>query len=391
MMASMTPEASILAAPTDTSSNAASLSSTPPTTIADSISLASEPAKPESTPPIQDAIIAVPLLPVSRSASAEPSEPATPGRSRRARAQQPVYNLAKLSGTDIHGKRRTKGDIISERRRRTHSGVGGLTPTKAIAASGSPADTPMRDSVDDSSLQMSTRSLNTPRTMRNSQNKRKAPAASPVRRPTRSSGIMNETITAKLSTLGKRSRKAFEKNVGGISRELRRLQDTNEFAHIDERPVRYTVWSNGKYVDPAELKAEKEPPRKKAKTVEVEEEEEEAETAAAEQEQEVAPKLIAPRFKKWENKGLWSGQAEQVLSQMEKKALAQIPELAKPSPANKSLPMPMYKGLRLLIQGRDFKLPFDICHPAMRGQPKPEEWKKLTKSNALSKIIAGHC
>ena len=37
-----------------------------------------------------------------------------------------------------------------------------------------------------------------------------------------------------------------------VSRELLRLRDTNEFAHIETRPVLYSVWRNGKYVDPDE-------------------------------------------------------------------------------------------------------------------------------------------
>ena len=40
----------------------------------------------------------------------------------------------------------------------------------------------------------------------------------------------------------------------------------------------------------------------------------------------------------------------------------------------------MFAGERLLKQGRDFKLPFDIFSPLPAGQPKPDEWKKTNKN-----------
>lgn len=46
----------------------------------------------------------------------------------------------------------------------------------------------------------------------------------------------------------------------------------------------------------------------------------------------------------------------------------------------KFLPLPMFSGARLLNNGRDFKLPFDIFSPLPPGQPKPDEWRKTNKS-----------
>lgn len=46
----------------------------------------------------------------------------------------------------------------------------------------------------------------------------------------------------------------------------------------------------------------------------------------------------------------------------------------------KFLPLPMFAGARLLNNGRDFKLPFDIFSPLPPGQPKPDEWRKTNKS-----------
>ncbi|CAG8905312.1 unnamed protein product [Penicillium egyptiacum] len=44
------------------------------------------------------------------------------------------------------------------------------------------------------------------------------------------------------------------------------------------------------------------------------------------------------------------------------------------------LPMPMFKGARLLKTGRDYQLPFDIFSPLPPGQPKPNEWRKTNKN-----------
>ena len=48
------------------------------------------------------------------------------------------------------------------------------------------------------------------------------------------------------------------------------------------------------------------------------------------------------------------------------------------------LPLPIFGGARMLEKGRDFRLPFDVYAPLPPGQPKPEEWKKVSKSMYLS-------
>jgi histone-lysine N-methyltransferase ASH1L len=200
-----------------------------------------------------------------------------------------------------------------------------------------------------------------------------------------------------LSALNKRGKKAAQKALGGLSRELKRLQDTNEFLHIDTRPVRYTVWSNGKYVDtdPSQPTAP-EPPRKKVKV---------DKNAAGEQEtsetgkpEAGVPATNKPRVKKWLEKGLYAGQEAPVdifqgLTAQEKKKLASIPELLRSSKPNRTFPLPMYNGLRILIHGRDFKLPFDICNPLPPGQPKPAAYRTMTKSKDFcfpSQHVAHH-
>ncbi|EQL02820.1 SET domain protein [Ophiocordyceps sinensis CO18] len=47
------------------------------------------------------------------------------------------------------------------------------------------------------------------------------------------------------------------------------------------------------------------------------------------------------------------------------------------------MPSPMYTGLRTLIAGRDFKLPYNVCNPLPPGQPKPDEWKRMTKNRFI--------
>jgi histone-lysine N-methyltransferase ASH1L len=343
---------------TDTSSNLASSSSTPPTTIADSASIHSDTPKHDVITVADDAADAEALIP-------------TPvARSRRARSSAPVYNLSQLSGTAGHGKRRAKGDIVSERRRRT---ISGDTLIDDPGASQQSLTTmAVRDGIDALDLQWSPGRLNTPRTRRQL---RESPRS--LRTASRTSRAPVAALSAKLNAMSKRGRKAVDKSVTKMSRELRRLQDTKEFSHIDEQPVVHTVWSNGKYVDPTEVPAA--PARKKAKVEEPEEKE------APKEPSEPVTNVKKNRTKKYLNKGLYAGQDApkdplKGLTLAERKKLAQIPELKPSGRINKAMPQPMFTGIRTLLTGRDFKLPYHICNPLPPGQPKPDEWKKMTKS-----------
>jgi histone-lysine N-methyltransferase ASH1L len=289
-----------------------------------------------------------------------------------------VYNLSKLSGTDGHGKRRAKGDSVGEKRRRTISG-----------------DTLVND--DQESASGSTDVLLGPNRAGTAgvskKSKENSAAAQVARRATRLSGAPPETLATKLSTLGKRGKKTFEKSLSRMSRELRRLQDTNEFAHIETRPVRYTVWSNGKYidVDPENPEPLASPPRKKAKlndqaTAASEPGAKDGEEAAKADAEAPSPKKR--RVKKYLEKGLYAGQdaptdISKGMTAKEKKKLAAVPELMSPGKPNKALPFPIFNGLRLLLNGRDFKLPYDVCNPLPPGQPKPAAYRTMTKSEPL--------
>lgn len=371
-------QTSLSAAPFDSGSdNVASKSSTPPTSLSDNVSVASGTIKVESTPAPEIVVI-----------DSQPQQTPASGRARRARAGNPTYNLAQLSGTAGHGKRRANGDDVSGRKRRNISGetlvADAENSQSSNHASGS-TDNLVRDGIDALDLQWSMNNLETPKPKRH-----KSETPRNTRASTRFRGGVADTIVAKATSLGKRSRKAVDQGMSKVSRELRRLQDTKEFAHIDERPVLHTVWANGKFVTPAELEANNgnPPPRKKTKTEEPEGIAEDTKPKKAEDGIEVHTRK-GRRTKRWLNKGLYAGQdapqdITKGLSAADKKKLATLPELAASTRVNKALPLPMFNGLRTLINGRDFKLPFDVCNPLPPGQPKPEHWTKISKSKLLS-------
>ena len=443
-------ESSFSTGAADTFSNGASLSSTPPTMASDSISLASEDAakhesnlaheavnrsivsmatsvekgntdngnddkndvvrdestegitKPEvATPsptPVQPAVDSAIELPQPQPIPGTPISTPSNERARRQRNNAPVYNLAKLSGTDIHGKRKAKGDIVSDkiRRRRTESSAPMFPNLKLRTTSGESAvkktGEEVRDGINALDLASPSRGARTQKSNKPAQTvqptqpikkeAKKNVDLPPRRISTRSSGVDDESLAGKISVLGKRGRKTFEKGMSKMSRELRRLQDTNEFTGVDTKPVIYTTWANGKYIDDDEP----EPPKKKSKASESPKK-----TAAPEPEpieEQQAPAVKKKRVKKWLDRGLYAGQElpadpTKSLTAAEKKKLAQFPELTPSGKVNKALPMPIFSGLRLLLDGRDFKLPYDICTPLPPGQPKPDEWRKMTKSEQI--------
>lgn len=360
---------------TDDSSNLASTSSTPPTTVADTASLHSDSPKRDVVHvAVNDEPVPAPVEP----AASEPDAPAvaavdppSAARPRRARVSAPVYNMAQLSGTAGHGKRRAKGDIVADRRRT----ISGDTLVSRSTGASPRATRTVRDGIDALDLQWSLGRLDSPRTRR--QRLQDSPASR--RSSTRLSGpVPVSALTNKLSALSKRSRKAIDKGMSNMSRELRRLQDTKEFAHIDDKPVVHTVWANGKFIDP---NAPEPPARRKSQPEPAAEEPEEAEP-------EPVTNKRKRRVKKYLDKGLYSGQDAPMdmakgLTMAEKKSLAQLPELIPSGRVNKTMPSPIFTGLRLLIAGRDFKLPYNVCNPLPPGQPKPDEWKKMTKNRFI--------
>ncbi|PKS13195.1 hypothetical protein jhhlp_000540 [Lomentospora prolificans] len=364
-----------------------STSSTPPTSISDACSQSSDAPKLEN---INVAVDTPPPPELHASDSNQDatlqSTPTTSSRPRRTRGV-PTYNLTQLSGTSAHGKRRANGDIVAEKRRRTISADTLVATQKkelndhlAVAKDSNGL---LRAGIDALDLQWSISQLDTPPSHRQS----KKDEATNRRASARLAGDNATTVVAsQISSLTKRGKQTVETAVSTMSRELKRLQDTKEFAHIDDQPVVHTVWSNGKLVNLK--KSRRESAKQKAKSSEAATKQSPAPVEEEESTVEAPAPAKKRRVKKYLEKGLYAGQPTPNdytigLTTAEKKRMAQIPELkALPKP-NKVLPLPVYNGLRLLIKGRDFKLPFDVCNPLPPGQPKPDEWRKMTKNRFI--------
>ncbi|XXH05786.1 tRNA(adenine34) deaminase [Hypoxylon texense] len=393
-------EASIAAS--STFSHTASLSSTPPTTIADesdtmdvdasieigdSIVASTKPAEPiEPTRSVSTELPEVSQETPQQQLTVQLPSPASPApviatpstsRSRRANLPKPVYNLAQLAGTAGHGKRRSKGDQVSNRKRGstiseaalvTNGGVG-----DASASTSGTAKSEIHQSVRDKSVNLP----NVFKTTETTPSKRIETRSSRPEKP-------ETQIRKALGVSKKRTREEVESSLAHakMSRELRRLQDTDEFRKIEKPDTITTVWANGKYVENPDSAPSRNRARAAARAPQV---------TAPEPDPEPAPKRR--RVKKWLDRGLYAGQEIPSdpfsgLTASEKRELTKIPELAPPKEVNRTLPLPIYNGMRTLINGRDFKLPFDICHPLPPGQPKPEEWRKITKNRFVGESAA---
>ncbi len=348
-----------------------SSSSTPPTSIGDSVSISSTSLKLENTDPTE-------------AASAESSTQ----RTRRARNSIGTYNVKVLSGTAIHApKKYSKDPTVIESRRRT---ISGDTLVSALASNNSSTETVekdanqlVRDGIEALDLQWSVKGLPKSRSqigLAGSPKKSAKQRDLDRRRSTRSSGEQIESLTKKLSVLGKRSRKTLEDGLVGLSkakRELRNLADTPEFAKIDTKPVVHEVWSNGKLVVA-------EPPKKKKKVDEAVVEKKKPAPLAPETDKKPDPSKFngRKREKVWLNKGLYAGQEHRNFDWFADafgKTRTDVVD-GTPYQPNKFMPLPMWHGQRLLHIGRHFKLPFDVCSPLPPGQPKPDEWRKTSSS-----------
>lgn len=341
-----------------------SSSSTPPTSIGDTASLASASMKLETPLPT-------------------PEEPST-GRSRRARTSVGTYNVKALTGTAIHAPKKFYKDSEEQDNQTRRRTISGETLVSSFGLSSSSTETVqndmnqlVRDGIDALDLEWSAKKLPKSRSrisLNDSPKKASQQADNISRKLTRSAGTKVESFTKKLSVLGKRGRQTFENRLTKAKRELRNLADTNEYAGIDTKPVLLEVWSNGKLVT-------EEPPKKKRKTEEVT-----ASAPDAEEAKRTDKKKPTERKEKlWLTKGLYAGQDKADLDKWSKKygKGKDRSQDASSSPLNSVLPLPMWHGQRLLEIGRDFKLPFDVCSPLPPGQPKPDEWRKTSSSKSL--------
>lgn len=96
-------------------------------------------------------------------------------------------------------------------------------------------------------------------------------------------------------------------------------------------------------------------------------------------EEPTAPAVKQYKPKRWLSHGLYTGQEptdsppKQRRSKTSSKASG-IPQ------QRKLMPMPMFAGARMIQNGRNYQVPFDIFSPLPLGQPKPDEWRKTNKS-----------
>lgn len=222
--------------------------------------------------------------------------------------------------------------------------------------------------------------------------KDKAGSAKPLRRSSRLSMLSkaSDIVDKATGVLGKRSRDVMEKSKEVLNRRAS-LRPRHSLPAKQE--------SSSVSADPAPKKrrlSESDLPSKSATK----------ESPAKGEEQQ---KAVAPRYKPkmWLTHGLYTGQDRYMDPRLNeaKNKLKSAKRTAPVAPQRKILPMPMFAGERLLKNGRDFKLPYDIFSPLPPGQPKPNEWKKVNKSKfphlllcfvgieakRMSRCVCGRC
>ncbi|KAJ5766495.1 uncharacterized protein N7511_004111 [Penicillium nucicola] len=91
------------------------------------------------------------------------------------------------------------------------------------------------------------------------------------------------------------------------------------------------------------------------------------------------PSSPRPKRKLWLSHGLYTGQEPS--DSPPKQRRSKNSKKTGTGPMHRTiLPMPMFKGARLLKNGRDYQLPYDVFSPLPLGQPKPDEWRKTNKN-----------
>jgi histone-lysine N-methyltransferase ASH1L len=397
---------------TSSSQNRLSHSSTPPTSAADSESVAS--SLPKDIDGTTDRAGGE-AISDTESRIATPTLLTSHSRPRRSRASVvETYNVKILSGTSVRAskklrteaespnctpaRQRTIGTTATALRRATPCDATGNGQFDAVSTHSSPRQAVQVQRSNEVPPKGQSKSDGPGRKKSVGSKKHEIEAGHDAGRATRSAGGVAENLVNRLTVLGKRGRDKFEANLVKAKRELMRLADTNEFAKVETKPVVTEVWSKGKLVtgdEPPKKKVKTEipvviqvwsngklvtgdePPKKKVKTENVSPVKGREEDASTKPTQ---PKKNGPKV--WLNKGLYAGQDVRALDwfaglpKLERKRKAVVD----PPKPNKILPMPMWHGQRLLHTGRDFKLPFDICSPLPPGQPKPDEWRKVPKS-----------
>lgn len=357
-------DSTISDASVDINSNAQSSSSTPPTSIGDTISISSTSFQLEQTH----------ITPAE-----EPS-----GRSRRQRTSVGTYNVKVLSGTAIHAPRKYlkgKNGLEDLSRRKTISGEELTTLPKPVPSTITRRRAHSLNSRDISALELEWPTGGVSQKKNGKASPRRGQNLANTKRKATDKLTASITIhSQKSGVLGKRRRLDAEdkyQGLGKAKRELRNLADTNEFAKIDTQPIIHEVWSNGKLVVLGANSA-------KAKTTRLSKA---AQSPQVKLVEDISSKKTNRKKEKiWLSMGLYAGQ-EPVENLNWFKSWGGPKDQEKDLPPFKPdglLPLPMWHGQRLLHTGRDFKLPFDVCAPLPPGQPKPDEWHRTSSSKFMN-------
>ena len=192
--------------------------------------------------------------------------------------------------------------------------------------------------------------------------KKYASATNPTRRSSRLSIVQSagDFTEAASTILGKRSREVLEKGKEKIRSLRPRKSAPEEAVGTFEGPVAKRLRLSEPTVSKPSL--EQKP---------------------------LAPADLPKRkAKRWLNQGLYLGQHrgfDARLTETKNKLKKERKEVV--GSQRSMLPLPMFAGERLLKNGRDFNLPFDVFSPLPPGQPKPDEWRKVNKSMQCNRLV----
>ncbi|CRG82947.1 histone-lysine N-methyltransferase ASH1L [Talaromyces islandicus] len=192
----------------------------------------------------------------------------------------------------------------------------------------------------------------------------KAGKSAPPRRSSRLSLVTKatEVLDRAASVLGKRSRDAMEKTVLKRRASLRPRHSLPAKSDLNSSNMTQAPDSKRRRLSDSDILVKKDKPEEGAGKA--------------------APGPIRYKPKRWLDKGLYTGQHRDYdprLNEANNK-IKFSKRTAPVKPQRKLLPLPMFAGERLLKNGRDFKLPFDVFSPLPPGQPKPDEWKKVNRN-----------
>lgn len=191
----------------------------------------------------------------------------------------------------------------------------------------------------------------------------------------KSYGLAKKRVFARPSILNRAS-KAIAKTASVLGKRGRENKDAE-----DHRPAALYGVTNSRLRtrDPkAQKVSTEEPPIKKTRFSETD-------TSPASPSHTSPRKIAKKPTKIWLPQGLYVGQERDFDARFteSENRMRQIKSTRSIQGRKPLMSFPMFAGQRLMEQGRNFRLPFDIFSPLPPGQPKPEEWKKIQKSKAF--------